>query len=93
MTNCGLVIFCFLSFVGLDFGSGKMIIIIFCWANRIFFLDYFNTYHNDRILYVLGQSGEDVTFLVLVDKGASLEAVNAFGDGLAAFQVNWNNFL
>ena len=34
-----------------------------------------------------GQSGEDVTFLLLVDKGASLQAVNAFGDGLAAFQV------
>ena len=88
MTNCGLVIFCFLSFVGLDFGSGKMIFIIFCYTYINIFLNYFNVYHNDRFLYVLGQSGEDVTFLVLVDKGASLEAVNAFGDGLAAFQVN-----
>ena len=35
-----------------------------------------------------GQSGEDVTFLLLVDKGASLQVVNAFGDGLAAFQVH-----
>ena len=45
------------------------------------------------MLYVLGQSGEDVTFLVLVDKGASLEAVNAFGDGLAAFQVSGSIFI
>ena len=37
--------------------------------------------------FFVGQAGEDVTFLLLLDKGASLEAVNAFGDGLAAFQV------
>ena len=38
-------------------------------------------------IFFVGQAGEDVTFLLLLDKGASLEAVNAFGDGLAAFQV------
>ena len=55
-------------------------------------LNYVNVYHKNWMLYVLGQSGEDVTFLVLVDKGASLEAVNAFGDGLAAFQVSGRVF-
>ena len=55
-------------------------------------INYINVYHKNWVLYVLGQSGEDVTFLVLVDKGASLEAVNAFGDGLAAFQVSGSIF-
>ena len=42
--------------------------------------------------YNIGQN-EDVTFLVLIDKGATMQSVNAFGDGLAAFQVNGKNIL
>ena len=93
MPTLALVIFCLLSFVGLDFGSGKTYNKIYHFLFWIFLIliniekVQCTSFQPFFIFIFLGQAGEDVTFLLLLDKGASLEAVNAFGDGLAAFQV------
>ena len=87
MVNFGFVIIFLLALVGFQFGSGKIYSsnTIENYLHIIFTIGIFIQWLPYSIQS--GQTGTDVTFLLLIDKGASMKAVNAFGDGLSAFQV------